>query len=127
MNEFSKYMKILAIILLIGFIIYIKAFNKTNQNIQHDIATVLSVEEDRIKKLPSTETIKTTFLNSIEYCNTLHIAQNGAYESCILDYIYKQSKEDYKLLMDIRKYCYEITDTEYERRKCIDVIITGVD
>ena len=68
------------------------------------------------------KSLKTSFSESIDYCNTFHIAQNGAYESCMFEYIYNHSKEEYKLLMKIRKYCYETTDTEYDRRHCIDSV-----
>lgn len=80
-------------------------------------------EFEKQKHFEIPQSLKINFSNSIKYCNTLHIAQNGAYESCMLDYIYKQSKEDYKLLLTVRKYCNETTDTEYDRRHCIDMII----
>ena len=64
--------------------------------------------------------LKTNFKNSIEHCKTLNIAQNGAFENCMHNYIYRKSETDYDILTKISDYCERTTNTEYDRRECID-------
>ena len=65
------------------------------------------------------ESLKINYKESLEYCKTLNIAQTGAIEACMQDYIYKKSNTDYELLVKISDYCAQNTSTEYDRWRCM--------
>lgn len=69
------------------------------------------------------ESLKINYKESLEYCKTLNIAQTGAIEACMQDYIYKKSNTDYELLVKISNYCTKNTPTEYDRWRCMDNIL----
>ncbi len=69
------------------------------------------------------KSLKTNYKDGIVYCQTLNIAQTGAIEDCMHDYIYKKSNTDYELLVKISHFCAKNTSTEYDRWRCIDNII----
>lgn len=75
------------------------------------------------KSVHTSESLKTNYKDSIAYCQTLKIAQTGAIEACMHNYIYKKSNTDYKLLVKISGFCAKITSTEYDRWRCMDNII----
>lgn len=64
--------------------------------------------------------LKTNFKNGIDYCKTQNIAQNGAFENCVLYYIYKRSKSDHAIILKINTYCDKTTPSECDRRNCIE-------
>ncbi len=63
--------------------------------------------------------LKTNFKNGIDYCKTQNIAQNGAFENCVLYYIYQRSKSDHAIILKINTYCDETTSNECDRRNCV--------
>lgn len=73
-----------------------------------------------LKTLYIPESLKINYKDSLEYCKTLNLAQTGAIEACMQDYIYKKSNTDYELLVKISDYCTKTTSTEYDRWRCLD-------
>ena len=76
-----------------------------------------------LKSVCISESLKINYKAGIEYCKTLNIAQTGAIEACMHDYIYKKSNTDYELLVKISDYCAKNTSTEYDRWRCLDNIL----
>lgn len=66
------------------------------------------------------KSLKINFKKGIEYCKTQHIAQNGAFESCVLDYIYERNKKDHETILKINTYCSGTTTNECDRRNCVE-------
>lgn len=66
------------------------------------------------------ESLTVNFKNGVHYCKTQNIAQNGAFENCVLGYIYQHNKSDYKILLKINTYCYKTTNNECARRNCLE-------
>jgi len=64
--------------------------------------------------------LKTNFKNGIDYCKTQNIAQNGAFENCVLYYIYERSKSDHAIILKINTYCDTTTSNECDRRNCVE-------
>ena len=64
--------------------------------------------------------LKINFKNSIYYCKAQNIAQNGAFENCVLYYIYERSKTDYGIILNINTYCSKTTTNECDRRNCVE-------
>lgn len=73
-----------------------------------------------LKTIYIPETLKINYKESLKYCKTLNIAQTGAIEACMQDYIYKKSNTDYELLVKISDFCAKNTSTEYDRWRCWD-------
>ena len=66
------------------------------------------------------KSLKINFKNGIDYCETQNIAQNGAFENCVLNYIYKCNRADYEIILKINTYCDKITTNECDRRNCVE-------
>lgn len=66
------------------------------------------------------ESLKINFKKGTDYCNTRNIAQNGAFESCVLDYIYECNKKDQEIILKINTYCDKTTTNECDRRNCVE-------
>ena len=81
------------------------------------ISEIQTVSAHNIKL---SNTIKTNFYKSIEHCKRLNIAQNGAFETCQMKFIFQNSQTDYYTLIQISNYCENITNTEHDKRECID-------
>ena len=64
--------------------------------------------------------LKTNFINGTNYCKTQNIAQNGAFENCVLYYIYERSKTDHGIILNINTYCSKTTTNECDRRNCVE-------
>lgn len=69
------------------------------------------------------ESLKTNFKKGTEYCKTQNIAQNGAFENCVLDYIYGHNKNDHETILKINTYCDKTTTNECDRRNCVEEYI----
>jgi len=69
------------------------------------------------------KSLKINFKNGIDYCETQNIAQNGAFENCVLNYIYERNKKDYETTLKINTYCSKTTTNECDRRNCVEVFI----
>lgn len=69
------------------------------------------------------KSLKINFKNGIGYCETQNIAQNGAFENCVLNYIYERNKKDYETTLKINTYCSKTTTNECDRRNCVEVFI----
>jgi hypothetical protein len=69
------------------------------------------------------ESLKINFKNGTDYCKTQNIAQNGAFEICVLYYIYERSKTDHEIILKINTYCDKTTTNECDRRNCVENII----
>lgn len=83
----------------------------TQQKIQANNTTVLNFAVQK--------SLKINFNNSIKYCKTKNIANNGAFEFCMKTYIQQKSIADYNTLMKILNYCGATTKTEYDKWVCI--------
>ena len=66
------------------------------------------------------KSLKINFQNGTDYCKTQNIAQNGAFESCVLDYIYERNKKDHETILKINTYCSRTTTNECDRRNCVE-------
>lgn len=66
------------------------------------------------------QSLKTNFKRGTDYCNTQNIAQNGAFETCVLNYIYEYNRADYEIILKINTYCDKITTNECDRRNCVE-------
>ena len=66
------------------------------------------------------KSLKINFKNSIYYCKAQNIAQNGAFENCVLYYIYERSKSDHAIILKINTYCDKTTSNECDRRNCVE-------
>ena len=66
------------------------------------------------------KSLKINFKKGTNYCETQNIAQNGAFETCVLNYIYKCNRADYEIILKINTYCDKITTNECDRRNCIE-------
>lgn len=66
------------------------------------------------------QSLKTNFKRGTDYCNTQNIAQNGAFEKCVLDYIYERNKKDHEIILKINTYCSRTTTNECDRRNCVE-------
>lgn len=64
--------------------------------------------------------LKTNFKNGIDYCKAQNIAPNGAFENCVLYYIYERSKSDHAIILKINTYCDKTTSNECDRRNCVE-------
>lgn len=51
------------------------------------------------------------------------VMQNGAFESCVLNYIYEYNRADYEIILKINTYCDKITTNECDRRNCVENFI----
>lgn len=69
------------------------------------------------------ESLKTNFKKGTDYCKTQNIAQNGAFEICVLYYIYERSKKDHEIILKINTYCFRTTTNECDRRNCVEEYI----
>lgn len=97
--------------------------NKTNKNIiflLFFLALFFINFVSEFLKYKTSKSLKIKYKDSIEYCKTLHIAQTGAFEACMQNYIYQKSVKDYEHLVKISDYCTQKTPTEYDRWVCID-------
>lgn len=81
------------------------------------------VEAKAIDYVYPTETLKQNFLYGIAICDKKQIAQNGAFESCILEQVKMKSDEDFNTLLNINSYCDSVTKNEADRRSCIDTVL----
>ena len=66
------------------------------------------------------KSLKINFKNGTDYCQKQHIAQNGAFETCVLNYIYECNRADYEIILKINTYCDKITTNECDRRNCVE-------
>lgn len=66
------------------------------------------------------KSLKINFKNGTNYCKTQNIAQNGAFETCVLDYIYERNRAYYEIIQKINTYCDKITTNECDRRNCVE-------
>lgn len=69
------------------------------------------------------KSLKINFKNGTDYCQKQHIAQNGAFETCVLYYIYERNKKDHETILKINTYCSKTTTNECDRRNCVERII----
>ena len=54
------------------------------------------------------KSLKINFKNGTNYCKTQNIAQNGAFENCVLYYIYERSRKDHEIILKINTYCLNL-------------------
>ena len=66
------------------------------------------------------KSLKINFKNGTNYCKTQNIAQNGAFENCVLNYIYERNKKDHETILKINTYCSRTTTNECDRRNCVE-------
>lgn len=69
------------------------------------------------------KSLKINFKNGTNYCKTQNIAQNGAFENCVLYYIYERSRKDHEIILKINTYCAKTTTNECDRRNCVEKYI----
>jgi len=74
-------------------------------------------------KLKPTEILRKNFAVGSDLCGKKHFYSAFEHEYCTWEYVKSKSINDYKILENIRYYCLNITDNEYDRRLCIDKII----
>jgi hypothetical protein len=112
----NNYIKILILLfLLCGLTITIKPHEPANYVYKKTPVEPLNITVPK--------SLKTNFKNGIDYCKTQNIAQNGAFETCILDYIYERNRAYYEIILKINTYCDKITTNECDRRNCVERII----
>ena len=66
------------------------------------------------------KSLKINFKNGTNHCETQNIAQNGVFENCVLNYIYKCKRADYEIILKINTYCDKTTTNECDRRNCVE-------
>ena len=123
-NYFGKTsMKInIFLILILTIIGFLFGYRKPQSYIKNYVENVKEPNEVFVEPLDINipTYLKTNFKNGIDYCKTQNIAQNGAFENCVLYYIYERSKTDHGIILNINTYCSKTTTNECYRRNCIE-------
>ena len=78
---------------------------------------------DKYLELEPTENLKQIFDIGQNDCSKKNLYTAFEFECCTWEYVKFKSKNDYKILEKIRTYCLYSTKNEYDRRKCIELII----
>ena len=70
-----------------------------------------------------TENLKQNYIEGSDICKEKNFYSAIEYEVCVWENVRSKSQEDYKKLREIRYYCLDKTDNEYDRRECIENFI----
>ena len=110
---------IILILVLCGFILLYKKpqIEQENSQIEIEEPKIVNVEPLNIE-IP--KSLKTNFKKGTDYCKTQNIAQNGAFETCVLYYIYERNKKDHEIILKLNTYCSKTTTNECDRRNCVE-------
>ena len=108
------------LILIFGVCAVLKLHNKT---INTEVPDALE-EPKEITVEPFNiavpDSLKTNFKRGTDYCKTQNIAQSGAFEICVLYYIYERNSADHEIILKINTYCAKNTTNECDRRNCVE-------
>lgn len=115
----KKNIFLILILTIIGFLF---GYRKPQSDIKNYVEYVEKQNEVFVEPLyiRISKSLKINFKNGIDYCKTQNIAQNGAFENCVLYYIYERSKTDHAIILKINTYCDKTTSNECDRRNCIE-------
>lgn len=115
----KKNIFLILILTIIGFLF---GYRKPQSDIKNYVENVKEPNEVFVEPLYISipKSLKTNFKNGIDYCKTQNIAQSGAFENCVLYYIYERSKSDHAIILKINTYCDKTTTNECDRRNCIE-------
>lgn len=78
---------------------------------------------DKNPNLKPTKSLRKNFAVGSDLCGKRHFHTAFEHEYCTWEYVKTKSVNDYKRLENIRYYCLDKTENEYDRRLCIDKII----
>jgi len=113
-------------IIALFLIVILFALNATIHTDKEEI-TVETYSDTTENKLVDyvypTKTLKQNFLSGIAICDKQNIAQNGLFESCVLEQVKMKSDEDFNTLLKINTYCDSTTSNEADRRSCVDNVL----
>jgi len=117
-----KMKKNIFLILILTIIGFLFGYRKPQSDIKNYVENVKKPNEVFVEPLyiRIPKSLKINFKNSIYYCKAQNIAQNGAFENCVLYYIYERSKTDHAIILKINTYCDKTTTNECDRRNCIE-------
>ena len=117
-----KMKKNIFLILILTIIGFLFGYRKPQSDIKNYVEYVEKQNEIFVESLNTNipKSLKINFKNGIDYCKTQNIAQNGAFENCVLYYIYERSKSDNAIILKINTYCDETTSNECDRRNCVE-------
>ena len=117
-----KMKKNIFLILILTIIGFLFGYRKPQSDIKNYVENVKEPNEVFVEPLDINipTSLKTNFKNSIYYCKTQNIAQSGAFENCVLYYIYERSKSDHAIILKINTYCDKTTSNECDRRNCVE-------
>lgn len=117
-----KMKKNIFLILILTIIGFLFGYRKPQSDIKNYVENVEKQNEIFVEPLDINipTSLKTNFKNSIYYCKTQNIAQSGAFENCVLYYIYERRKSDHAIILKINTYCDTTTSNECDRRNCVE-------
>jgi len=117
-----KMKKNIFLILILTIIGFLFGYRKPQSDIKNYVENVKEPNEVFVEPLYISipKSLKTNFKNGIDYCKTQNIAQSGAFENCVLYYIYERSKSDHAIILKINTYCDKTTSNECDRRNCVE-------
>ena len=117
-----KMKKNIFLILILTIIGFLFGYRKPQSNIKNYVENVEKPNEVFVEPLYISipKSLKTNFKNGIDYCKAQNIAQSGAFENCVLYYIYERSKSDHAIILKINTYCDKTTTNECDRRNCVE-------
>lgn len=78
---------------------------------------------DKNPNLKPTQSLIKNFIVGSYLCRKKHFYTAFEHEYCTWEHVKAKSVNDYKRLENIRYYCLNKTENEYDRRLCIDKII----
>lgn len=110
---------LISIFLICGFLLISE---KPQSNMPNYAENIEESKKDFIESLNINipKSLKINFKNGVDYCKTQNIAQSGAFENCVLYYIYERSKSDHAIILKINTYCDTTTSNECDRRNCVE-------
>ena len=124
----------ITIAIILSLILFVFLYNPKKQ--PENIISTISIKQKTIEdiefgdeffnknpKLKPTEILRKNFAVGSDLCGKKHFYSAFEHEYCTWEYVKSKSINDYKILENIRYYCLNITDNEYDRRLCIDKII----
>ena len=128
----TKFKLFIIIILSLVPFVFLYNYKKPPENIISISAVKQKTIEDiefgdeffnKNPKLKPTESLRKNFAVGSDLCGKKHFHAAFEHEYCAWEYVKSKSINDYKILENIRYYCFDITDNECDRRNCIEKIL----